>query len=137
MISAWWHMVGVVFIVGILIIVPDNHQSLSYVFTKTINNSGFGDGTTSLRARVLLVSGSACCSPQYTITGFDASAHTAEETNNASRMAATGMWTSVVVSVIFGWILLWRSRSRSRAPRGRSTRSTPSGFSCPGSGRSR
>ena len=43
---------------------------------------------------------------QYTITGFDASAHTAEETQNASRGAAVGMWTSVVVSVIFGWILL-------------------------------
>ena len=44
--------------------------------------------------------------PQYAITGFDASAHTAEETRKASRMAATGMWTSVVVSVLFGWILL-------------------------------
>ena len=43
---------------------------------------------------------------QYTITGFDASAHTAEETNKASRMAATGMWTSVFVSVVFGFILL-------------------------------
>src|SRR6186997_2717132 len=31
MISAWWHMAGVVVIVGILIIVPDNHQSASYV----------------------------------------------------------------------------------------------------------
>ena len=54
----------------------------------------------------LLVLGLGMLLPQYTITGFDASAHTAEETNNASRMAATGMWTSVVVSVIFGWILL-------------------------------
>ena len=38
MISAWWHMVGVVIVVGILIIVPDHHQSLSYVFTETVNN---------------------------------------------------------------------------------------------------
>jgi len=43
---------------------------------------------------------------QYTITGFDASAHVAEETRNASRAAAVGMWTSVVVSVVFGFILL-------------------------------
>ena len=43
---------------------------------------------------------------QYTITGFDASAHLAEETNNASRMAAVGMYMSVVASVVFGWILL-------------------------------
>src|SRR6476659_4080543 len=40
-ISAYWHMVGVLFIVLVLIIVPDNHQSVSYVFTQTINNSGF------------------------------------------------------------------------------------------------
>ena len=106
MISAWWHMVGVVVIVGILIVVPDNHQSVSYVFTQTINNSGFGDGTTQFGLAFLLVLGLGMLLPQYTITGFDASAHTAEETNNASRMAAMGMWTSVVVSVIFGWILL-------------------------------
>ena len=43
---------------------------------------------------------------QYTITGFDASAHIAEETHQASRMAAVGMYMSVVVSVVFGWILL-------------------------------
>ena len=43
---------------------------------------------------------------QYTITGFDASAHMAEETRQASRMAAVGMYMSVVVSVIFGWVLL-------------------------------
>ena len=43
---------------------------------------------------------------QYTITGFDASAHMSEETRQASRGAAIGMVMSVVVSVIFGFILL-------------------------------
>ena len=43
---------------------------------------------------------------QYTITGFDASAHVAEETHQASRSAAVGMYMSVVASVIFGFILL-------------------------------
>ena len=40
-ISAWWHMAGVLVIVLILIVIPDNHQSASFVFTETINNSGF------------------------------------------------------------------------------------------------
>jgi amino acid transporter len=106
-ISAYWHMVGVAFIVGVLIVVPDHHQSLSYVFTETVNNSGYGGGTTSLSSPTFwFVWGLGLLLAQYTITGFDASAHTAEETNKASRMAATGMWTSVVASVIFGWILL-------------------------------
>jgi amino acid transporter len=107
MFSAWWHMVGVVVIVAILIIVPDQHQSLSYVFTETINNSGFGGSTTSFSNPAFwFVLGLGLLMAQYTITGFDASAHTAEETNKASRMAATGMWTAVFVSVVFGWILL-------------------------------
>jgi amino acid transporter len=107
MISAWWHMVGVVVVVGILIIVPNDHQSVSYVFSERINNSGYGGSTTSFSTLAFwLVLGLGLLLAQYTITGFDASAHTAEETQNASRGAAVGMWTSVVVSVIFGWILL-------------------------------
>jgi len=107
MISAWWHMVGVALIVGILIIVPDHHQSVSYVFTDTVNNSGYGGGTTAWSNPAFwFVLGLGLLMSQYTMTGFDASAHTAEETQAASRMAATGMWTSVFVSMIFGWILL-------------------------------
>jgi amino acid transporter len=104
-ISAYWHMAGVAFIVLVLIIVPDNHQSVSYVFTETINNSGFsGSGFGSIV--FWYVFGLGLLMSQYTITGFDASAHMAEETHQASRMAAVGMYMSVVVSVIFGWILL-------------------------------
>src|SRR5205814_2219591 len=43
---------------------------------------------------------------QYTITGYDASAHMSEETRQASMGAAWGMVMSVVVSVVFGFILL-------------------------------
>jgi amino acid transporter len=107
MISAWWHMIGVVVVVGVLIIVPDHHQSLSYVFTERINNSGYGGTTVSLANPAFwFVFGLGLLMAQYTITGFDASAHTAEETNKASRGAAVGMWTSVFVSVVFGFVLL-------------------------------
>ena len=40
-ISAWWHMVGVAVIVLVLAFVPDHHQSVRFVFTKTLNTSGF------------------------------------------------------------------------------------------------
>ena len=39
-ISAYWHMVGVAIIVIVLFVVPDDHQSFSYVFTETVNNYG-------------------------------------------------------------------------------------------------
>ena len=98
--SAWWHMVGVLVIVAVLVIVPDNHASVSFVFGETINNSGFSDNA------FWFVFGIGLLMAQYTITGYDASAHMSEETRQASRAAALGMVMSVVVSVVFGFILL-------------------------------
>ena len=106
-ISAYWHMAGVAFIVLVLIIVPDHHQSASFVFGGQVNATGYGDNDTGFHhAAFWLVFGLGLLMAQYTITGFDASAHMAEETHQASRMAAVGMYMSVVVSVIFGFILL-------------------------------
>jgi amino acid transporter len=42
----------------------------------------------------------------YTITGFDASGHTAEETRNAAREVPKGMLHSVVWSGLFGWVMV-------------------------------
>ena len=106
-ISAYWHMAGVALIVLILIIVPDDHRSLSFVFTETVNASGFGSENANFTNIVFwYVFATGLLMAQYTITGFDASAHTAEETRDSSRMAAVGMYMSVVASVIFGFILL-------------------------------
>ena len=44
--------------------------------------------------------------PAYTITGFDASAHTSEETLGASLNVPKGIVRSVLVSGIFGWVML-------------------------------
>jgi amino acid transporter len=44
---------------------------------------------------------------QYTYTGYDASAHVAEETKNAAIAAPKGIVMSVLVSIIGGWILLY------------------------------
>jgi amino acid transporter len=44
--------------------------------------------------------------PAYTITGFDASAHTAEETVNATENVPRGIVRSVLVSGVFGWLML-------------------------------
>jgi amino acid transporter len=100
-VSVWWHVAGVVVILGILIFVPDDHQSFSFVFGETINNSGFGDGMFwfyVLPLGFLLT--------QYTITGFDASAHISEETHGAAEAAPKGVWRSVFYSALIGWFLL-------------------------------
>jgi amino acid transporter len=99
-VSAWWHMAGVALIVVILIIVPTEHQSAAFVFGEVINNSGFSDSA------IWFVFGLGLLMSQYTVTGYDASAHMGEETRAASRMAALGMVWAVAVSVVFGFILL-------------------------------
>ena len=43
---------------------------------------------------------------QYTITGFDASAHISEETQGASKSAAKGVWQSIFYSALIGWFVL-------------------------------
>ena len=134
-ISAYWHMAGVVFIVLVLIIVPDNHQSIGYVFGETVNVSGYGNATDNFSNPAFwFVFGLGLLLSQYTITGFDASAHMAEETQQASRMAAVGMYMAVVARSSSAGSSSSRSPLRSRAPR---VRSRTSASSSRGSGRSR
>ncbi len=106
-VSAYWHMIGVAVIVIVLIVVPSHHQSFSYVFGGQVNATGYGHNATGFHhAAFWLVFGLGLLMAQYTMTGYDASAHMAEETHQASRMAAVGMYMSVVVSAIFGFVLL-------------------------------
>lgn len=42
----------------------------------------------------------------WTFTGYDASAHAAEETKDAARNAPRGILTSVVASALVGWVML-------------------------------
>ena len=42
----------------------------------------------------------------YTVTGFDASAHTSEETRDAAVAVPRGMWHAVLWSVIFGYFMV-------------------------------
>jgi amino acid permease (GABA permease) len=97
-VSVWWHVIGVAVIVGVLAFVPDNHQSASFVFTEFVNNTGWQSSLYVALIGLLLA--------QYTLTGFDASAHMTEETRDASRAGPRGIVMSIVVSVGAGWVLL-------------------------------
>jgi len=44
--------------------------------------------------------------PIYTITGYDASAHTSEETVDAARNVPKGILRSVLLSGVFGWVMV-------------------------------
>ncbi len=105
-ISVWWHVVGAAAVVAILLFVPKHHASVSSVFTHTVNNTGFFGGRTSGFGFLLIVIPLSVILTQYTITGYDASAHLSEETHSAADSAAKGIWRSIFYSAIGGWILL-------------------------------
>lgn len=105
-ISVWWHVAGAALIILVLIFVPDHHNSIGWVFSERINNSGYDDGSTSGMMFWFLVLPLGFLLTQYTITGFDASAHLSEETEAASKSAAKGIWRSIFYSAVGGWILL-------------------------------
>ena len=105
-ISVWWHVIGTVAIIAIIIFVPQHHASVADVFTQRINNTGMFDGATTGLGFVFLVLPLAVILPQFTVTGYDASCHMSEETKGASNSAANGIWQAILYSAIGGWILL-------------------------------
>ncbi len=105
-VSVGWHVLGVVVIVALIAFVPSHHQSASFVFGQRFNNTGFRGGATTGPFFWLYVLPLGFILTMYTQTGYDASAHTAEETRGAARAAAQGVWRSVFYSAIAGWAVL-------------------------------
>jgi amino acid transporter len=105
-ISVGWHVLGVVVIIALLAFVPDDHQNLDFVFTQKLNLVGFGNGSVTSAGFWFLVLPLGFLLTMYTQTGYDASAHTAEETRGASIAAAQGVWRSVFWSAVIGWFVL-------------------------------
>jgi amino acid permease (GABA permease) len=98
-VSVWWHLLGVLIIVGVLAFVPSHHQSAGFVFGHFYNGTGLTWGTFYIVLIGLLLA-------QYTFTGYDASAHMTEETRDAATAGPRGIVMSILVSLIAGWVLL-------------------------------
>jgi amino acid transporter len=105
-ISVWWHVAGAAAVVVVLIVVPAHHASLGDVFGRIINNSGIFGTSAHGAGFLFFVLPISAILTQYTITGYDASAHLSEETRSAANAAAKGIWRSIFYSAIGGWILL-------------------------------
>ena len=100
-VSVWWHVIGVLVIIVLLVAVPSHHQSFAFVFGHRQNFSGFSNNMYwfyVLPLGFLLT--------MYTITGYDASAHISEETHDAADGGAQGR---VAVRVLLGRVRLVRA----------------------------
>ena len=95
-----------VFLVLIMLIAaPGLHFGRLVQFTNYTGDPGGGVYPNHLHS-MLLIFLLALLLPLYTITGYDASAHTSEETINARWNVPKGIMTSVLVSVVCGWIMV-------------------------------
>src|SRR5580693_5977831 len=101
-VSVWWHILGVLIIVGALVFglkAGAHHASAKFVFTGLKNLSGLNLGWWYILPVGLLMA-------QYTFTGYDASAHMTEETHKAATAGPRGIVMSILVSLFAGWVLL-------------------------------
>jgi amino acid transporter len=101
------HSAGVTAIAIAVLAKAPTHQPASFVFSTFYDGTGVnGADGWSIRASPAYL---ACCGAllsQYTLTGFDASAHLSEETRKASWSAPIGVISSVGFSALFGFFVL-------------------------------
>src|SRR2546422_7303926 len=95
--SAWYHVAGVAIVVLALAFFAPK-QPVAYLFTKTFTM------VTDKPYWFAFLGG--LLQAQWTYTGYDASAHTIEETKNARVSAPWGIYLSVTVSGFFGYLML-------------------------------
>jgi amino acid transporter len=95
--SATVHIVGVVLIVGALLTVGRT-QPASFLLHASFTTRPDGSHLLGFLGGLVL--------SMFTFTGYDASAHLAEETHDPGRRAAWGIVSSVSVSAVAGYLLL-------------------------------
>ncbi|EJF61992.1 APC amino acid permease [Dichomitus squalens LYAD-421 SS1] len=104
--SIWWHAVGTTAVVIAILAAAPKHQSAKFVFATFIDNTGVDGVGWSQRASDAYVVVIGILTAQYTLTGFDGSAHMTEETHNAAMSGSIGIIMAIGVSAVLGWFLM-------------------------------
>ncbi|KAH9981655.1 APC amino acid permease [Russula compacta] len=105
-VSIWWHALGTTALTVAILAAAPKHQTGKFVFETFIDGTGLDGVGWSQRASPAYVAVIGILLAQYTLTGFDASAHMTEETHNAAMSGPIGIVISIGVSAILGWFLL-------------------------------
>jgi amino acid transporter len=100
----WILLIAAVMTACLLIFAPELDPVRLVTFANYSGTAGGGIWPATDRIVWLFALGALL--PAYTITGFDASAHAAEETKGAAESVPRGIVRSVLVSGVAGWILL-------------------------------
>ncbi|XP_062204682.1 amino-acid permease BAT1 homolog isoform X3 [Phragmites australis] len=95
--AAAWNMLGVFVLMIAVPTVATERASAKFVFTHFNTDNGAGiHSNFYVFVLGLLMS-------QYTLTGYDASAHMTEETKNADKNGPIGIISAIGISIIVGW----------------------------------
>jgi amino acid transporter len=112
--SVWWHIgtVGVIVVSLFLIANGKTHADISPFTVKPLDTTGsaapFGFNLGAAAGYAVPVAFLfSLLQAQWTYTGYDASAHVAEETVGARISSAWGVFLSVAVSAVVGYIVLF------------------------------
>ena len=112
--SVWWHIgtVAVIVVALFLIAGGKTHADISPFTIKPLDTTGsaapFGFNLGSAAGYAIPIAFLfSLLQAQWTYTGYDASAHVAEETVGARLSSAWGVFISVAVSAVVGYIVLF------------------------------
>jgi amino acid transporter len=102
-VSVWWHVAGVVVIfIALMASSGGDQQGISHVFD---GQAGALAGWSAKGFNIVYMFGLGMLLAQYTITGFDASAHVSEETVGARTEAPKAIVRAIYVSAIAAFFL--------------------------------
>ncbi|KAL1917435.1 uncharacterized protein VTP21DRAFT_3828 [Calcarisporiella thermophila] len=96
--GVWQAVAPFVVVVTVLVFSRNNLRDAEFVFTHFENQTGFASSAYVALIGVLMA--------QYTLTGYDASAHMTEETKRADVAGPVGMILAVLVSFLVGLFFL-------------------------------
>jgi amino acid transporter len=127
-VSVWWHIGGVAAIVVLLAAFGRHHNPAAFLFSFRASTDAYAASSSLAVAEYsapsplfrlvpaladlyraappALLFVLALLQAQWTYTGYDASAHVAEETVMARKNSAWGIFLSVAVSAVVGYVML-------------------------------
>ncbi|OZJ06872.1 hypothetical protein BZG36_00020 [Bifiguratus adelaidae] len=98
-VSMYWHLFGtLIIIISLLVGTRGRHASATFVFTDYENNTGWSNNGFVILLGLL--------QSQYSMTGYDSSAHMTEETKDAQRSGPRSILFSILVTAIAGLAFL-------------------------------
>ncbi len=102
--SGYLIFAGALLLIGVLLAyAPSHHIERLWTFANYSGDAGGGVWPRTGSVFMLMMLG--LLLPFYTLTGYDASAHTAEETIDAARNVPKGIISAVVWASLFAWLM--------------------------------